>query len=105
MSFLDRIKTFFSTQAAQPPGPLRLRATSEAVLSDSLRNLPVGERGWITMQEAQHLFSTKDDQYAFGETDEQGRASLTRFAADTGHRSTLDIMPTEGRVYFTREPV
>jgi hypothetical protein len=49
------------------------------------------------------LFSTMDDQYAFGEMDEQGKASLAAFAAQSEHRSTVDFMPTEGRVYFTRK--
>ena len=75
----------------------------ELALSASLRTLDVGERGWITLSEARALFSTMDDQYAFGEMDEQGKASLAAFAAQSEHRSTVDFMPTEGRVYFTRK--
>jgi len=103
MSFLDWIKSLFSTQGTQPPSPPRLEATTEATLSDSLRHLPAGERGWITLKEARLLFSTKDDQYAFGELDEQGRMALSNFASRQG--STFDIMPTEGRVYFTRKQI
>jgi hypothetical protein len=44
-----------------------------------------------------------DDQYAFGEMDEIGRANLVAFAAQSEHRSTFDLMPVEGRVYFTRK--
>jgi hypothetical protein len=42
-----------------------------------------------------------DDQYAFGEMDEVGKMSLAAFARD--HRSAFDLMPVEGRVYFTRK--
>jgi len=49
------------------------------------------------------LFSPMDDQYAFGEMDQIGRAHLPAFAAQSEHRSTFDLMPVEGRVYFTRK--
>jgi hypothetical protein len=44
-----------------------------------------------------------DDQYTFRETDEQVKASLAAFAAQSEHRSTFNLMPVEGRVYFTRK--
>jgi hypothetical protein len=44
-----------------------------------------------------------DDQYAFGEMDEVGKMSLAAFAAESDHRSDFDLMPVEGRVYFTRK--
>jgi hypothetical protein len=47
------------------------------------------------MQEARRLFSPMDDQYAFGETDEQGRDNLAHFRKQ--HDVRFDIMPTEGR--------
>jgi hypothetical protein len=43
-----------------------------------------------------------DDQYAFGEMDDAGKSNLGAFAAQSEHRSSVDIMPVEGRVYFTR---
>jgi hypothetical protein len=43
-----------------------------------------------------------DDQYAFGELDDQGKANLTAFAARSEHRASFDFMPVEGRIYFTR---
>ena len=61
------------------------------------------ERGWITFAEARSLFSTKGEQYAFGETDEDGRKNIETFAAQ--HRSVINFMPAEGRVYFVREPI
>jgi hypothetical protein len=44
-----------------------------------------------------------DDRYAFGEMDEVGKTSLATFAAESDHRSAFDLMPVEGRVYFTRK--
>jgi hypothetical protein len=52
---------------------MKLDGTSEASLTHSLSALPPEERGWITFAEARVLFSTKDAQYAFGETDDDGR--------------------------------
>ena len=49
------------------------------------------------------LFSPMDDRYAFGEMDEVGKSSLAAFAAESDHRSAFDLMPVEGRVYFTRK--
>ena len=95
------IKSAFGTHT--PPDARRLRAATEDTLSASIKALSVGERGWITLSEASALFSPADDQYAFGEMDEVGRTSLAAFAAESGHRCTFDIMPTEARVYFTRK--
>jgi hypothetical protein len=39
------------------------------------------EPGWITTKEAKALFSSKDDEYAFGEKDEVGKGNLAAFAA------------------------
>jgi hypothetical protein len=62
-----------------------------------LRLLP-DERGWITFAEARTLFSSKGAQYAFGETDQDGRKNIQSFAAQ--HRSVVNFMPFEERVYF-----
>ena len=48
-----------------------------------------------------HLW-TKSAQYAFGETDEDGRRNIESFAAQ--HRSVINFMPVERRVYFVRDP-
>ena len=64
--------------------------------------LPPDERGWITFAEARSLFSTKDAQYAFGETDRDGRRNVESFAAQ--HRFVINFVPVEGRVYFVRDP-
>jgi len=103
MGIWKTIKGAFGRGTSTPPDARRLNAVDELALSASLRTLHVGERGWITLSEARDLFSTMDDQYAFGEMDEQGKASLATFAAQSEHRSTVDLMPVEGRVYFTRK--
>jgi hypothetical protein len=48
------------------------------------------------------LFSTKGAQYAFGETDHNGRRNIEAFAAQ--HQSVINFMPIKGRVYFVRNP-
>lgn len=72
------------------------------MLSASIKLLPLGERGWITLREAAALFSRMDDQYAFGEMDEQGKANLAAFAGQREHRCDVQFAPVEGRVYFIR---
>jgi hypothetical protein len=103
MGIWKTIKAAFGRGTSTPPDARRLNAVDELALSASLRTLHVGERGWITLSEARDLFSTMDDQYAFGEMDEIGRANLVAFAAQSEYRSTFDLMPVEGRVYFTRK--
>jgi len=100
MSIFDTLKSIFAGAAADAPSPPRLDSTSEAALSQSLARLSSTGPGWITMQEARRLFSPMDDQYAFGETDDQGRDNLARFGKQNDVR--FDFMPTEGRIYFSR---
>jgi hypothetical protein len=80
---------------------MKLDGTTEATLARSLSALPPDKRGWITFAEARILFSTKDAQYAFGETDRDGRRNVESFAAQ--RRSVINFMPVEGRVYFVRD--
>ena len=101
MGIWKTIKAAFGTSV--PPDARRLSAVDELALSASLRALHVGERGWITLAEARALFSPMDDQYSFGEMDQMGRMRLAAFAAEGDHRSDFDLMPVEGRVYFTRK--
>jgi hypothetical protein len=103
MGLWQTIKSLFSSGGSAPADAPRLRAGNESELSVSLRALPDGERGWITLAEARNLFSQMDDQYAFGEMDDVGKSNLGTFAAQSEHRSSVDIMPVEGRVYFTRK--
>jgi hypothetical protein len=76
MGIWETIKAVFARGTSTPPDARRLSASSESVLSASLRALPVGERGWITLSEARALFSRADDHYAFGQMDDGGTASL-----------------------------
>jgi hypothetical protein len=86
----------------RPKLPPKLDASSEDALCQSIRILPLGNRGWITMREARVLFSPLRDEYAFGDFDEEGKGRIARFAAQGGHHSDFDFMPAEDRVYFTR---
>jgi hypothetical protein len=96
MRIMSLIGWLVGADAAAPPDALKLDGTTEATLARSL--LP-DERGWITFAEARILFSTKGAQYAFGETDQDGRRNIESFAAQ--HRSVINFMPVEGRVYFS----
>jgi hypothetical protein len=79
---------------------MKLDGTTEAALARSLSALPLDERAWITFAEARTLFSIKEAQYAFGETDDDRRKNIESFAAQ--HRAVMNFMPAEGRVYFVR---
>jgi hypothetical protein len=103
MGLWETLRSAFEFFPVIPADVRRLNANSQSALSSSLKTLPAGGRGWISFAEARSLFSTMDDQYAFGEMDEQGRANLASFAAEREHESTFDFMPTEGRLYFTRK--
>jgi hypothetical protein len=101
MGITSLIGKLFGAGASDPPDANKLDGTSEAALGRSLSALPSGERAWITFAEARNLFSIKDDQYAFGETDDEGRRGIESFAAH--HRAVINFMPVEGRVYFVRD--
>jgi hypothetical protein len=102
MGIKSFIRMLFGTDAPAPLDATKLDGTTEATLARSLSALPPDERGWITFAEACILFSTKGAQYAFGETDRDGRRNIESFA--TQHRSVINFMPIEGRVYFVRDP-
>jgi hypothetical protein len=103
VTFWEGIKSLFDRKDTFPADARRLKAESVFDLSTSLRLLPPGQSGWITFQEARALFSHMDQDYAFGELDEPGKANLASFAARQEHPSSYDLMPLEGRVYFTRK--
>jgi hypothetical protein len=98
MGIRSFIRMLFGADAPAPLDATKLDGTTEATLARSLSALPPDERGWITLAEARILFSTKGAQYAFGETDRDGRRNIESFAAE--HRSIINFMPVEGRVYF-----
>jgi hypothetical protein len=103
MGLWDRVKAAFAPGEPGPPDAPRLDWSSEDTLSASLKHLPDGSRGWISLAGARSLFSRMGDQYAFGELDEVGKANLAAFAARSDHRSSIEFMPAEGRVYFIRK--
>ena len=103
VGLLQKIKLFIGGDTVPPPDSRKLPASSENELSASLQALPIGEKGWITSRDAWHLFSQMDEEEAFGEMDDAGKTRLAEFAAYPVHRSEINFMPTEGRVYFTRK--
>jgi hypothetical protein len=100
MGITSLIGKLFGADVAPPPDATKLDGTTEAALARSLSALPPDERGWITFAEARILFSTKGDQYAFGETDDDGRKNIESFAAH--HRAVFNFMPVEERLYFVK---
>jgi hypothetical protein len=86
----------------EPTSPRRLQGSTKASLAASIKALPHGERGWITMNEAAALFSPKNNEYAFGELDDEGKRDLASFAAEN-QRSRFEFMPVEGRLYFVHD--
>ena len=61
-------------------------------LAASLKSFRVGQRGWITLREAWHLFSPVDDEEeAFGELDDEGRKRLEDFVAAASYRSNAVV--------------
>ena len=96
------MRWLFGADAAAPSDALKLDGTTEATLARSLSALPPHERGWITFAEARVLFSVKGAQYAFGETDDDGRRKIESFAGQ--HQSVIHFMPVERRLFFVRDP-
>jgi len=100
MGIMSLVGWLFGADAAAPPDAMKLDGTTEATLACSLSALPPNERGWISFADARILFSTKGAEYAFGETDQDAKRNIESFAAQ--HRSVMNFMPVEGRVYFVR---
>ena len=98
MSFATWIRGIFGGAAVSAADSRKLSATNEADLALSVRNLPLGERGWIPLPEAAHLFSNEETLYAFGEMDDEGKRRLGDFAAQCN--SEIHFAPTEARYIF-----
>ena len=88
MGIMSLVGWIFGAGAAAPPDAMKLDGTTEATLARSLSTLSPGERAWITFVEARILFSTKGAQYAFGETDQDGRRTSNCSRRSTGPSST-----------------
>ena len=96
MGIMSLIRWVFGAKAAGPPDAMKLDGTTEAAVARSLATSPPE----ITFAEAHILFLAPSGQYAFGETDRDGRRNVESFAAQ--HRSVISFMPVEGRIYFAR---
>src|SRR5215472_15870657 len=88
MGMMSLIGKLFGT-GDNPPDISKLDGTREAALARSLSALSPDERGWITFAEARILFSTKGDQYAFGETDDRQKKPSSRSRRNTSPLSAL----------------
>jgi hypothetical protein len=102
MGWFHRLKSFFSRGSVRLPAPRRLDGRSKALLAASIEMLPFEEPGWITMKEARALFSSNDDEYAFGEMVEVAKRNLATFRAEATPGCLFEFMPVEDRVYFMR---
>jgi hypothetical protein len=78
----------------------RLNATSETTLSNALKALAPGQRGWISFDDAARLFSPTGEHPS--EWNPAGVAALVEFAARIEHRSTPERNEGQQRVCFTR---
>jgi hypothetical protein len=103
LGLFSKINAFLGAGDSPSPDVRKLEASSENQLSTSLQALPTGEKGWISLRDAWHLFSQVNEEEAFGEMDVAGKRRLDDFAAYSTHRSEVSFMPSEGRVYFTRK--
>ena len=84
---------------AAKTGPRRLDATSETALSNALRALEPGQKGWISFDDYARLFSPPGEP---SEWDEAGLRALGEFAAQLQHRSTPERDTVQQRILFTR---
>jgi hypothetical protein len=103
MSLSDWWKSLLLQGSPSAPSAQRLDGRSKTLLAASIQTLPYETPGWITNSEAKQLFSSMDDDYAFGEIDETGKSNIADFAAHVTPRCSFEFMPVEGRVYFIRK--
>jgi hypothetical protein len=79
----------------------QLDASSPTELSNSLKSLKAGERGWISYEEAAHWFSDLDSDRWDPGRDEAGMRGIDAFAAD--RQATVTSEKAQRRIYFTRQ--
>jgi len=104
MGITSLIGWLFGADAAAAPDATKLDGTTEVALARSLSALSPDERGWIRFAEARILFSTKGDQYAFGETDDDGKKAIESFAAATPVRYQLYASRGAGLFLYAIRP-
>ena len=78
---MDWWKSLLLQGSPSAPSARRLDGRSKTLLAASIKALPYETPGWITNKEAKQLFSSMDDEYAFGEMDEVGKGNIADFAA------------------------
>jgi hypothetical protein len=100
LGFRDWLRNIFSRDAI-PADVRKLPSLSESDLRSSLRTLLPGERGWIPLRDAAHLFSMQEPEYAFGQMDVRGMPRVEAFARECS--CDIQFMPTVGRLYFIRK--
>ena len=98
VSLMDQL---LSRRSDEPLATRRLDGGSKELLTASIKMMPYGERGWITIREAAILFSPVDDEYAFREGD-RGTRNLVSFVAEDTRLCRFAFI--EGRLYFIRTP-
>ncbi len=103
MRLWDWWKSLLLQGSPSGPSAQRLDGRSKLLLAASIKALPYEMPGWITNKEAEQLFSSMADDYAFGEMDEVGKAKIADFAAHVTQGCSFEFMPVEGRVYFIRK--
>jgi hypothetical protein len=94
------LKSMFRSVTIDSSTTRQLDGRSKTLFAASIKMLPRETPGWITLKDAAILFSAAQPEYAFGDSDEQGKADLASFAATAGCR--YEFMPVEGRLYFFR---
>jgi hypothetical protein len=101
MGLIGRVLNWaLDVRGATPRSPPELDASSISALSAAIRRMQPQERGWVTLSAGQRLFSPMENQYAFGEMDDEGRVKIAAFANRAA--ANYSIMPVEGRIYFIR---
>ena len=104
MRFWERLQLLFgfshppqtgAAGSARPTTPkrgdtkvVRLNAASKVALSNALRALQPGQKGWISFDDAGRLFSPSAEKPS--EWDETRIWELAEFAAEIEHRSSLE---------------
>jgi len=98
VGLIGRLKSLFET-SDEPSATRRLDGKSKELLAASIKMLPDGERGWITLKDAAVLFSSVSDEYAFRAMD-GGMQNVASFVAEETYRCRFAFI--EGRLYFIR---
>ena len=102
MGIMSLIRWLFGADAATPSDVIKLDGTTEATLAHSLLALPPDEGDGSRLPRRASCSRPRARNTRFGETDQDGRRNIESFAAQ--HRSVINFMPVEGRVYFVRDP-